>query len=82
MLALFFALERTWALLVPLTASLVAFVWFLWILASQNPPKTFPKRIQNPLKIEVPKNIQFFIDFCMNFVFFGILDFLRIVVFL
>ena len=81
-MALFFALERTWALLVPLTASLVAFGWFLWIMASQNPPTTLPKRIQNPLKIDVPKNVQFHIGFGMNFVFFGILVFLKIMVFL
>ena len=28
------------------------------------PPKTIPKPSQNPLKIEVPKNMRFFIDFC------------------
>ena len=29
-----------------------------------RPPKTIPKPFQNPLKIDVPKNMQFFIDFC------------------
>ena len=29
-----------------------------------GPPKTLPKPFQNPLKIEIPKNMRFFIDFC------------------
>ena len=29
------------------------------------PPKPLPKPSQNPLKIEVPKNIRFFIEFCL-----------------
>ena len=28
------------------------------------PPKPFPKRGQNPYKIDVPKNMRFFTDFC------------------
>ena len=28
------------------------------------PPKTLPKPSQNPFKIDVPKNIRFFIEFC------------------
>ena len=28
------------------------------------PPKTLPKPSQNPLKIDVPKNMRFFIEFC------------------
>ena len=28
------------------------------------PPKTLPKPSQNPLKIDVPKNMRFFMDFC------------------
>ena len=31
------------------------------------PPKPIPKPFQNPFKIEVPKNLQFFIDFGSNF---------------
>ena len=31
------------------------------------PPKTLSKPSQNPSKIDVPKNMQFFIDFCSNF---------------
>ena len=31
------------------------------------PPKTVSKPSQNPSKIDVPKNMQFFIDFCSNF---------------
>ena len=32
-----------------------------------GPPKPLPKPSQNPIKIEVPKNMQFFIDFGSNF---------------
>ena len=32
------------------------------------PPKTLPKPSQNPLKIDVPKNMRFFMDFCSIFV--------------
>ena len=46
------------------------------------PPKPLPKPSQNPLKIEVPKNMQFVIDFCAIFLFFLMFDFLKIVVFL
>ena len=35
-----------------------------WILV----PKTLPKPSQNPLKIDVPKNMRFFMDFCSIFV--------------
>ena len=28
------------------------------------PPKTLPKPTQNPFKIDVPKNMRFFIEFC------------------
>ena len=45
------------------------------------PPKPLPKPSQNPIKIEVPKNMRFFIDFCSMFFFFSIIDFLKIVVF-
>ena len=31
------------------------------------PPKTIPKSFQNAFKIDVPKNMQFFIDFCSMF---------------
>ena len=31
------------------------------------PPKTLPKPPQNAFKIDVPKNMRFFIDFCSNF---------------
>ena len=41
-----------------------------------------PNPSQNPLKIEVPKNMRFFIDFCAVFLFFLMFDFLKIVVFL
>ena len=30
------------------------------------PPKTFPKPSQNPLKSDVPKNMRFFIEFCLK----------------
>ena len=32
------------------------------------PPKTFPKPSQNPFKIDVPKNMRFFMGFCCFFV--------------
>ena len=31
------------------------------------PPKTLPKPSQNPFKIDVPKNIRFFIEFCSKY---------------
>ena len=36
------------------------------VLASKWPPKALPKSIQHASKIEVPKNMQFFIDFCLK----------------
>ena len=46
-------------------------LFFASIFSRQNrenqwfwPPKTLPKPFQNPFKIDVPKNMRFFIEFC------------------
>ena len=43
-------------------------------------PKTLPKPSQNPSKIDVPKNMRFFIDFCSACSVFSIFDFLEMCV--
>ena len=46
------------------------------------PPKTPPKLSQNPSKIDAPKNMQFFIDFCAMLLVFLMFNFLKIMIFL
>ena len=50
---------------------------FRYLLAARR----YVRSTWNPFKIEVPKNMRFFIDFCSMFFFFSIFDFLKIVVF-
>ena len=41
-------------------------------------PKSLPKPSRNAFKIDVPKNMRFFIVFCLMFLVFSIFDFLKI----